>query len=236
MQPGILAIGAARRTRQSMATAPLAHVNSLPPISFGTFQISWSGSDETSGIASYDIEIQVDGASWEVWLSGTTQTSSVFASTVSHSYSFRRTGGRPCRKCRCMEPNYFYTRRQQGLYSRDFTHPLASTHLYNIDNVRNEECRRVNTRLRSWFRYFPRLFQISRKSIHHYIIGKLSGSKETRVIVPLELTGGRTYRFLLGMSVYNLGVSLMWTSYSAFCSLSWFRIPPVNRARGAGWG
>jgi MFS family permease len=33
--------------------------------------------------------------------------------------------------------------------------------------------------------------------------------------VPLELTEGRTYRFLLGMSVYNLGVSLMWTSYSA---------------------
>ena len=31
----------------------------------------------------------------------------------------------------------------------------------------------------------------------------------------LELTEGRTYRFLLGMSVYNLGLSLMWTSYSA---------------------
>jgi predicted phage tail protein len=70
-------------------TAPLASLEALQPLSFGAFQVTWSGSDATSGVASYDIEVQLDGGAWVNWISATTQTSALFTPTIGHTYSFR---------------------------------------------------------------------------------------------------------------------------------------------------
>ena len=54
------------------------------------FLVSWSGSDTTSGIASYDVQFRDStGVSWEDWQASTIATSTAFAGEDGHTYYFR---------------------------------------------------------------------------------------------------------------------------------------------------
>ncbi|MBU2565089.1 MAG: PKD domain-containing protein, partial [Candidatus Thermoplasmatota archaeon] len=69
---------------------PTSSVSALPEFETTTsFTVSWSGSDATSGIASYDIYYK-DGSAgtWTNWLIATTLTSSTFTGTDGHTYYF----------------------------------------------------------------------------------------------------------------------------------------------------
>ncbi len=69
---------------------PTASAYSPPLIGATTFQVSWSGNDTVSSIASYDLQYRngLAGA-WTDWLSNVTSTSNPFNSQVGHTYFFR---------------------------------------------------------------------------------------------------------------------------------------------------
>ena len=71
------------------ATAPVARLDTLQLGSGGTFPVSWSGNDATSGIESYDVEFKVDEGAWQSWLSETSQTSALFTPTAGSIFTFR---------------------------------------------------------------------------------------------------------------------------------------------------
>ncbi len=52
------------------------------------FTVSWAGSD-TSGVASYDVQVSKDGGPWTAWLSGTTAESDTWLGQSGHGYAFR---------------------------------------------------------------------------------------------------------------------------------------------------
>ncbi|MGB9724720.1 MAG: hypothetical protein ACPL7G_12605, partial [Chloroflexia bacterium] len=65
----------------------------LPPLSTDPqILVEWSGEDATSGLASYDVQVQVDGEAWQDRLLGTTETSGVYVGMLGHSYAFRSRG------------------------------------------------------------------------------------------------------------------------------------------------
>ncbi|MEJ2392693.1 MAG: CARDB domain-containing protein, partial [Gammaproteobacteria bacterium] len=72
--------------------APTSGVDPLPEqiIDATDFLVTWSGSDAAggSGLAGYDIYVSTDEGPFEVWLSGTTETSAVFVGERGHSYGF----------------------------------------------------------------------------------------------------------------------------------------------------
>jgi len=72
-------------------TAPASQVAELPAEEpTAVFTVSWSGSDATSGIASYDVQVSSDGGgSWGTWLSATALTSDSFTGLNGHTYHFR---------------------------------------------------------------------------------------------------------------------------------------------------
>lgn len=80
--------------------AMLIEVDTLPPVvaisgpTVATTQIdlTWSGSDDGSGMASYDVFVSVDGGAFTEWLSGTTAVSGSYASVLGHSYQFMVVG------------------------------------------------------------------------------------------------------------------------------------------------
>jgi hypothetical protein len=54
------------------------------------FEVSWSGSDATSGIKQYDIQVSSDGGnSWDDWLTAATLTWGDFTGVNGHTYYFR---------------------------------------------------------------------------------------------------------------------------------------------------
>lgn len=56
--------------------APTATMNSLPQYTTSTsFWVSWSGNDSGSGIASYNVQYQIDGGAWQTVIQNTPQTS-----------------------------------------------------------------------------------------------------------------------------------------------------------------
>ncbi|MFO7679928.1 MAG: N-acetylmuramoyl-L-alanine amidase [Chloroflexota bacterium] len=65
------------------AAAPTSSVTALTHhVYAGTFDVTWSGSDATSGIASYNVDYKVeDSAAWTRWLTDTLTTSGVFTPT-----------------------------------------------------------------------------------------------------------------------------------------------------------
>ncbi len=83
-------------TKQDLITidsvAPTSSVALLPAMTTSTqIPVSWSGTDDTggSGIASFTIEVAVDGGPYKVWLQDTALTSATYtAQTGSHTYSF----------------------------------------------------------------------------------------------------------------------------------------------------
>jgi spore germination protein YaaH len=52
------------------------------------FRVSWAGSDD-SAIAAYDVQVSVNGGAWTAWLTGTTQTSSIYPGADGRTYAFR---------------------------------------------------------------------------------------------------------------------------------------------------
>ncbi len=75
-------------------TPPSSAVSNLPPYSRASFTVSWSGVDDTSGIASYDVQVcwencTLKPAGWTDWLTGTTDTSATFHGEDGRTYYFR---------------------------------------------------------------------------------------------------------------------------------------------------
>ena len=52
------------------------------------FQVAWTGTD-ASGIASYDVQVSVNGGSWYTWLSKTTRGSAIYPALDGRGYAFR---------------------------------------------------------------------------------------------------------------------------------------------------
>ena len=69
--------------------------------------VSWSGSDASSGIASYRIFVSVDGAPATLWLGPTTTTSATFAGTPGHRYDFTSIATRVAGHVRFIRFNLF---------------------------------------------------------------------------------------------------------------------------------
>jgi len=71
-------------------TAPASSVNTLPAEeTTAIFAVSWAGTDVTSGIEYYDIQVGDGQGAWGDWLTGTTLTSSDFTGLDGHAYHFR---------------------------------------------------------------------------------------------------------------------------------------------------
>lgn len=69
--------------------APSSTIGILPAKSTGTtFTVSWSGADLGAGIAAFDIYVSVDGGPWQLWLSRTSETSSVYTGQRGRRYGF----------------------------------------------------------------------------------------------------------------------------------------------------
>jgi len=52
------------------------------------FQVAWTGTD-VSGIASYDVQVSVNGGSWYTWLSKTPRGSAIYPALDGRGYAFR---------------------------------------------------------------------------------------------------------------------------------------------------
>jgi murein DD-endopeptidase MepM/ murein hydrolase activator NlpD len=73
-------------------TPPLLDVTVLPPVQDSTIvRLAWTASDSFSGLAGFDVRVQIDGSAWIDWR-GTLPPdarSTVFAGSPGHSYLFR---------------------------------------------------------------------------------------------------------------------------------------------------
>ncbi|KAB2655444.1 MAG: hypothetical protein DVB31_16275, partial [Verrucomicrobia bacterium] len=67
---------------------PESHVAALPAASRAQFPVSWDGTDNGSGIASFDILVSTDGGPFVTWLAGTTGRSALFAGVFGRHYDF----------------------------------------------------------------------------------------------------------------------------------------------------
>jgi hypothetical protein len=70
-------------------TAPTSSVNALPSNSEASFVVNWTGNDNLSGIASYDVQYQDNGGAWTNWQTNVTTTSATFNGVSGHTYGFR---------------------------------------------------------------------------------------------------------------------------------------------------
>jgi hypothetical protein len=70
-------------------TAPTASVDSLPAtVDTATFPVSWTGADDGSGVATYDVYVSADGGPFELWLDDTAATSGDYAGADGVTYAF----------------------------------------------------------------------------------------------------------------------------------------------------
>lgn len=67
---------------------PVSKVAALPTTESATFPVSWSGTDQGSGITSYDIYVSDNGGAFTLWQSAVTATSASYSGTVGHAYGF----------------------------------------------------------------------------------------------------------------------------------------------------
>ncbi len=72
--------------------APASLVTNIYTYPDGSYRLYWSGSDATSGIATYTIQYRAEGdPTWTDWLANTTQTSALFTPPDGQTYWFRST-------------------------------------------------------------------------------------------------------------------------------------------------
>lgn len=71
--------------------APYSNASSSSSVTSSSFTVSWSGTDNVSGIASYDVQYRdmLLGTAWTSWKSQTTATSATFSGQHGHTYQFR---------------------------------------------------------------------------------------------------------------------------------------------------
>jgi RHS repeat-associated protein len=70
------------------ASVPESAVLALPSSTNTTdFLVQWTGSDQGSGIAEYDVYVSTDGSSYTLW-KATPDTSAIFTGVYGHTYSF----------------------------------------------------------------------------------------------------------------------------------------------------
>jgi hypothetical protein len=75
-------------------TPPVSTVNALPATEVtnsggsATFNVSWSGTDVGSGIASYTVYVSDNGGPFTAWQTATTQTTAAFTGTTGNTYGF----------------------------------------------------------------------------------------------------------------------------------------------------
>ncbi len=68
---------------------PTSSVTALPAFSTNpNFTVSWTGSDNGSGIASYDVYVSVNGSAYTLWLDDTVNTSATYNGQVASTYAF----------------------------------------------------------------------------------------------------------------------------------------------------
>ena len=67
---------------------PTAQIEPLPPFASQVFTVRWGGSDDGSGIASYDVFYNLDGGPLMAWITEILTTSSPFTGTVGSTYGF----------------------------------------------------------------------------------------------------------------------------------------------------
>ena len=68
---------------------PVSHVNALPATeSSPNFLVSWSGTDDASGVANFTIWVSDNGAPFIVWQSNRTATSATYSGVAGHTYGF----------------------------------------------------------------------------------------------------------------------------------------------------
>lgn len=68
--------------------APGSAVAALPASAPEVFQVQWSGADDASGIASYDVYFSVNGGSFLPWLQKTKLSAAVFQGALGSQYAF----------------------------------------------------------------------------------------------------------------------------------------------------
>ncbi|MEO1006874.1 MAG: hypothetical protein AAFW67_13760, partial [Cyanobacteria bacterium J06638_38] len=67
---------------------PTSNVLPLPATTPPNFPVNWLGSDDGSGIASYDIFVSVNGEPFTLWQDDITETEAIYPGVVGNSYSF----------------------------------------------------------------------------------------------------------------------------------------------------
>jgi hypothetical protein len=69
-------------------TPPTSQVNRLPAFETNpNFLVTWTGSD-SSGIASYDVYVAIDGGAYAAWKTATPLTQGLYAGAIGHRYDF----------------------------------------------------------------------------------------------------------------------------------------------------
>ncbi len=68
--------------------APTSSVNTLETFSLPEFTLSWSGTDEGSGISLYDVYVSENNGAPTLWAAGTALTSSAFTGSRGSTYAF----------------------------------------------------------------------------------------------------------------------------------------------------
>ncbi|AFY39932.1 RHS repeat-associated core domain protein [[Leptolyngbya] sp. PCC 7376] len=67
---------------------PSSQVTAFSGTVFPIFDVSWSGTDDGSGIAHYDIYVSVDDGDYELWLDDTTDTTATYTGEAGRTYRF----------------------------------------------------------------------------------------------------------------------------------------------------
>ncbi len=68
---------------------PISSVDALPKnVARTNFKVSWTGSDETSGISTYDLYVSKDNLTFEKWLESTNKNEMVFRGKANTTYYF----------------------------------------------------------------------------------------------------------------------------------------------------
>jgi hypothetical protein len=67
---------------------PTSAVAALPQLSPAAFAVSWSGGDDGSGIADFDVYVSDNGGAFVPWLTDTTQTTANYTGQDGHTYGF----------------------------------------------------------------------------------------------------------------------------------------------------
>jgi hypothetical protein len=70
------------------ALSPVSRVQDLPSESPPQFSVSWSGTDDASGVSDYDVFVAREGAEFEPWLRATSLTSAQFSGESGVTYHF----------------------------------------------------------------------------------------------------------------------------------------------------